>query len=108
MAPARTPDVSAQAAKLAIAMVAWLAIMHTPGAGAAMVVTAAATAHSQSIAWAQSVRRATPHRAGMVTRRPILAIHAPGQATPGPAPLTRPATVAAAMAHRLNLPPPSA
>ncbi|MEM9253294.1 MAG: hypothetical protein AAGB29_13180 [Planctomycetota bacterium] len=108
MASARTPDVSAQAAKLAIVMVAWLAIAHTPQAGAAMVVTAAATAHSQSVAWAQSVRRATPQRAGMVAGRPVASARLARVTTTSHAPLSRPATVAAEMADRLNLPPPSA
>lgn len=108
MAPARTPDVSAQAAKLAIVMVAWLAIVHTPGAGAAMVVTVAATAHSHSVAWAQSVRRATPQRAGWVTRRSTAAARVAEAAFASSAPLNRPATFQAAMAHRLNLPPPPA
>ena len=51
MSVARPTESPAQAAKLAVMVVAWLAVVHTPDAGAAMVVSAALSAHSQSVAW---------------------------------------------------------
>ncbi|MEO0586545.1 MAG: hypothetical protein AAF078_02805 [Planctomycetota bacterium] len=109
MSVARPTESPAQAAKLAVLVVAWLAVVHTPDAGAAMVVSAAMSAHSQSVAWAQSIRRSTPTVASHVVRpRKTLGQSLAIEARPAFELGSSPSGTPRLAAHLLNLPPPSA
>ncbi|MEM6333189.1 MAG: hypothetical protein AAF823_07605 [Planctomycetota bacterium] len=109
MSGTRPADTSVQAAKLAILVVAWLGVGADLQGGAAAVVSAAMSAHSQSVAWAQSIRRSTPTAASHVVR-PRLTLARSIAADPRPVFDARFADdrAPALPAHLLNLPPPSA